>query len=101
MFSLFICLEATKFDLESFFTLIEMICRKILSKTVPKNAKSLLPVEVCTSVTYKPNKLQNHTNEGKRKEKKQEGRKEEKRKKAMVALLVFITATLEIMFWPV
>ena len=48
---------------------------------MPKNAKNLLPIEVCTSVTYKPNKLQNHTNEGKRKEKKQEGRKEEKRKK--------------------
>ena len=78
-----------------------MICRKILSKTMPKNAKSPLPVEVCSSITYKPNKLQNHTNEGKRKEKKQEGRKEEKRKKAMVALLVFIMATLEIMFWPV
>ena len=78
-----------------------MICRKILSKTIPKNAKSLLPVEVCSSIAYKPNKLQNHTNEGKVKEKKREGRKEEKRKKAMVALLVFIMAALEIMFWPV
>ena len=58
-----------------------MICRKILSKTMPKNAKSLLPVEVCSSITYKPNKLQNLTNEGKGKEKKREGRKEEKRKK--------------------
>ena len=58
-----------------------MICRKILSKTMPKNAKSLLPVEVCSSKAYKPNKLQNHTNEGKGKEKKREGRKEEKRKK--------------------
>ena len=44
--------------------------------------------------------LQNHTNEGKGKEKKKErgGRKEEKRKKEMVALLVFIMATLEIVF---
>ena len=58
-----------------------MICRKILSKTMPKNAKNLLPVEVYSSITYKPNKLQNHTNEGKGKEKKREGRKEEKRKK--------------------
>ena len=58
-----------------------MICRKILPKTMLKNAKSLLPVEVCSSITYKPNMLQNHTNEGKGKEKKREGRKEEKRKK--------------------
>ena len=58
-----------------------MICRKIWSKTMPKNAKSPLPVEVCCSITYKPNKLQNHTIEGKGKEKKREGRKEEKRKK--------------------
>ena len=43
-----------------------------------------------------PNKLQNHSNEGKGKEKNEErGQgKEEKRKKAMVALLVFIIATL-------
>ena len=47
-----------------------MICRKILSKTMLKNAKSPLPVEVCSSITYKPNKLQNHTNEGKGKEEK-------------------------------
>ena len=45
-------------------------------------------------------KLQNHANEVKGKEKNKErgGRKEEKRKTAMVALLVFIMATLEI--WP-
>ena len=44
--------------------------------------------------------LQNHSNEGKGKEEKKErgGRKEEKRKKEMVALLVFIMATLEIVF---
>ena len=44
----------------------------------------------------KPEKLPNHSNEGKRKGKKKkvrgEGRKE-KRKKAMVVLLVFIIAT--------
>ena len=47
-----------------------------------------------------PDKLQNHTNEGKGKEKKKEAgeRKEEKRKKTMVAFLVFITAALE-SFW--
>ena len=38
----------------------------------------------------KPEKRQNHSNEGKRTEKK--------KKKAMVALLVFIIATLEIIF---
>ena len=38
----------------------------------------------------KPEKLQNHGNEGKRKEKEKERGKE---KKAMVALLVFIMAT--------
>ena len=45
-------------------------------------------------------KLQNHNNEGKGKKKKKErgGRKEEKRKKAMIALLVFVMATLEIVF---
>ena len=48
---------------------------------MPKNAKSPLPVEVCCSITYKPNKLQNHANKGKGKEKKRERRKEEKRKK--------------------
>ena len=44
--------------------------------------------------------LQNYRNEGKGKEKKKqrgEG-KEEKRKKAMAALVVFIIATLEIVF---
>ena len=47
-----------------------------------------------------PEKLQNHSNEGKGKEKKKE-RGEVKggeEKKAMVALLVFIIATLEIVF---
>ena len=47
---------------------------------------------------FGPNKLQNHRNEGKGREKKKERgrRKEEKRKKQRVALLIFIImATLE------
>ena len=49
---------------------------------------------------FKPDKVQNHSEEGKEKEKKKERRegKEEKRKKAMVALLVYIIATLEFVF---
>ena len=43
----------------------------------------------------KPEKLQNHSNEGKGKEKKKERGEE---KKAMVTLLVIIIATLEIVF---
>ena len=43
----------------------------------------------------KPEKLENHTNEGKGKEKKKERGEE---KKAMVALSVFLIATLEIGF---
>ena len=43
--------------------------------------------------------MQQNTKEGKRKEKRErEGRKEEKKKKGMVALLVFIMATLKIVF---
>ena len=66
------------------------------------------PNEICSHLTekaskgrfLKPEKLQNHSNEGKGKEKEEEGGegKEEKKKKAMVALLVFIIATLEIVF---
>ena len=49
---------------------------------------------------FKPEKLQNHSNEIKGKEKKKERGegKEEKRKKTMVAHLVFIVGTLEIIF---
>ena len=49
---------------------------------------------------FETDKLKNHTSEGKRKEKKRGGRKEpgEEKKKAMVELLVFILATLEIVF---
>ena len=51
-------------------------------------------------IFLKPEKLQNHSNERKGKEKKKERGegKEEMKKKAMVALLVFIMATLEIVF---
>ena len=61
------------------------------------------PNEICSHLTEKASKgrflkpengLQNHSNEGKGKEKKKERRrrsgKEERKKKAMVALLVFI-----------
>ena len=49
---------------------------------------------------FKPEKLQNHSNEIKGKEKKKERGegKEEKKKKTMVAHLVFIVGTLEIIF---
>ena len=45
---------------------------------------------------FAPGKLENHTSEGKVKEKKKErGGRKETRKKAMVALLVFMLASLE------
>ena len=52
-------------------------------------------------VLFATDKLENHTSEGKRKEKKRGGRKEPgEEKKAMVELLVFILAILEIgRFW--
>ena len=63
------------------------------------------PNEICSHLSekaskgrfLKPEKLQNHSNEGKGKEKKKERGegKEEKKKKAMDALLDFIIATLE------
>ena len=47
----------------------------------------------------KPEKLQNHSTEGKAKEKKKErGEGKEERKKGLAALLVVIVATLEIVF---
>ena len=51
----------------------------------------------------KPEKLQNHSNEGKGKEKKKEGGDQERRRtknKAMVALLVFIMSYFGYSFWP-
>ena len=64
------------------------------------------PNEICRHLSekpskgnfLKPDKLQNHTNEGKGQEKTQERARRKKgreEKKAMVALLVFIMATLE------
>ena len=44
-FSLFICRDATKFVLLSFFTLIETIWRK--RKPMPMNEKGLLPRLTC------------------------------------------------------
>ena len=45
-FSLLICLDATKFVLLDFFTLIKTIYLKIWTKPLPKNAKSPLPVDM-------------------------------------------------------
>ena len=67
------------------------------------------PNEICSHLTekaskgrfLKPEKLQNHSNEGKGKEKEKKRarrRKGGEEKKAMVALLVFIIATLGIVF---
>ena len=64
------------------------------------------PYDVCGHLSeeaskgrfLKPDKLQNHSNEGKgrKRKRKSDGKvKEEKRKKAMAALFVFIIATLE------
>ena len=46
-----ICLNASKFVLLSFFTLKTTICPKIWAKTLPRNVKSLLPVNVRHSKT--------------------------------------------------
>ena len=51
LFSALICLEATKFVLLSVFTLKETICPRICSKTLPRSAKSPLPVDVRRSKT--------------------------------------------------
>ena len=50
-FSLFICLDANKFVLLSFFTIIETIYPKIGAKSLYKNAQSPLPVKVRYSKT--------------------------------------------------
>ena len=56
LFSLLICLDATKFVLLAVFTLIETICSNICSKSRLKIAKSQLPVYVRRSKTllFKP-----------------------------------------------
>ena len=46
LFSLLICLDATKFVLLAVFTLIETFCPKMCSKSRLKSAKSPLPVYV-------------------------------------------------------
>ena len=66
------------------------------------------PNEICSHLSekaskgrfLKPEKLQNHSNEEKGEEKKKERGegKEKKKKKAIVALLVYIVATLERVF---
>ena len=50
-FSLFICLDTTKFVLLSFFSPIKTIYLRVSTKPQPNAAKSPLPVEVCRSKT--------------------------------------------------
>ena len=51
VFSLTICLEAKKFILISFFSLIRTIYPRVSTKTPPNDAKSPLPVDVRRSKT--------------------------------------------------
>ena len=50
-FSLFICLNASKFVLLSFFSLIKTIYPRVWTKPLPNDAKSPLPVDVRRSKT--------------------------------------------------
>jgi len=50
-FSLFICLDANKFVLLSFFSLMKRIYPRVSNKPLPNNAKGPLPVDVCRSTT--------------------------------------------------
>ena len=50
-FSLFICLEANKFVLLTFFSLIKTIYPRVLTKPLPNDAKNPLPVDVRRSKT--------------------------------------------------
>ena len=50
-FSLFICLDANKFVLLSFFSLMKRIYPRVSNKPLPNNAKGPLPVEVRRSTT--------------------------------------------------
>ena len=50
-FPLLIYLDAIKFVLLSFFTLVKKIQLKIVAKPLPRNVKSPLPVHVCCSKT--------------------------------------------------
>ena len=49
--SLFIRLDANKFVLLSFFSLIKRIFPSVLTKPLANDAKSALPVDVCCSQT--------------------------------------------------
>ena len=51
VFSLFICLDANKFVLLSFFSLIKTIYPRVWTKPLPNDAKSPLPVDVRHSKT--------------------------------------------------
>ena len=50
-FSLFICLDANKLVLLSFFSLLKTIYPRVSSKPLPNDAKSPLPVDVRRSKT--------------------------------------------------
>ena len=50
-FSLLICLDANKFVLQSFFSLIKTIYPRVATEPLPNDAKSPLPVEVRRSKT--------------------------------------------------
>ena len=50
-FSLLICLDANKFVLLSFFSLIKTIYQRVSTEPLPNDAKSPLPVEVRPSKT--------------------------------------------------
>ena len=50
-FSLFICLDANKLVLLSFFSLLKMIYPRVSTKPLPNDAKSPLPVDVRRSKT--------------------------------------------------
>ena len=63
-FSLFICLDANKFVLLSFFSLIKRIYPRVSTKTLPSDAKGPLPVDVRRSTTLLL-KLPNNINEPK------------------------------------
>ena len=51
VFFLFICLDAIKFSLLTFFSLLKTISPRVLTKPLPNDAKSPLPVDVRRSKT--------------------------------------------------
>ena len=63
-FSLFICLDANKFVLLSFFSLMKRIYPRVSNKPLPNDAKGPLPVDVRRSTTLLL-KLPNNINEPK------------------------------------